>query len=116
MPEVLWKIVYGDGSTYSNLDGPAKEAPGWDVLMVLEKSRKVGVRPWKGEYYFFTKEGWVATDNIGFVDWVVNHRDEWTAAFVGRYYPDERFDEIQQKESMDFPRKSGVLEDEKRWV
>lgn len=34
-----WRIYYGDGSTYSDLDGPVENAPGWGVQIIRYRQK-----------------------------------------------------------------------------
>jgi hypothetical protein len=40
--ELLWIIVYGNGATFSNLDGAWVEAPGWNCQVVLFRDPLLG--------------------------------------------------------------------------
>ena len=42
MTETIWKIFYGDGSTYSNLDGSPYDAPSDNVQAIVIRDPTIG--------------------------------------------------------------------------
>jgi hypothetical protein len=57
---VDWRIYYGDGSTYSDEDGPVEDAPAQGVQAVVTRSASdprqvISVHGW--DYYWQTHEG-----------------------------------------------------------
>lgn len=104
---VTWRIYYGDGSTYSNLDGPPSSAPPWNIQIILERTEKEGVVRLSGkDYYWFDDDlgQWSAGDFAGALDYLVR----CTSIKLARSMRTSDFDALftQSMHDPDFPKKS----------
>lgn len=92
-----WRIYYGSGATYSNLDGPAEEAPALDVIAIVQdfdgRSIIHGGRgnPFIG-YYWYDGETWCAGDLFGLWDYLA--QPGWKRVIFGRTIPGDLFHDI----------------------
>ena len=69
-----WTIFYGDGSTFSNIDGDWKDAPGWGVIAIVYRDPEDG---WaiahQGDFYVIAENGTVVPiGSDGLLDYAVN--------------------------------------------
>lgn len=92
-----WVIYYGDGKTYSWLDGSPENAPFWDVQVVIEEDSDKGWRTQSGtKYYCWDDRGdgfrWWGADEVGLMDYL--QRPGWKRVLVGRTISNKRFQEI----------------------
>lgn len=88
-----WLILYGDGSTFSNLDGPPHEAPRTGVMQTFFMDERTGVSiesslighwGWKdGRWFGFD-------DHMGFWDYLFHHPEPCICLF-GRTLHDEEW-------------------------
>lgn len=69
-----WRIYYGDGSVFTDRDGPPEDAPVLNVMCIaqaVENERGFqlfyGQTPLEG-YFFFREGSWFACDQLGFWD------------------------------------------------
>lgn len=124
MPDTpRWKLWYADGSVYSDLDGPAQDAPGWGLLFAVQRDQDHGYRVIAGgqqgihvDYYWWDREteSWFVGDYIGREDYlalpgwrkVINGRSVLNSVFWARLKL--------ASEDPDFPAKTGWLPDEPR--
>ena len=108
-----WKIFYGDGSTFSDLDGSPENAPGVNVQVIIQTSkdhgREVikGGNQWRDDYYWWDNESrrWWCGDLFGLFDHL--SQKGWRKVLFGRSVND--FDEIYKAalNDPDFPPKTG---------
>ncbi|MHC4542934.1 MAG: hypothetical protein ACYSYL_00205 [Planctomycetota bacterium] len=68
----MWRIYYGDGSTFSSNEGTNLEAPAWNVQVVAQTDR------WHGrnlqaarDYYIFRDGRWIGCDLAGVLDHLI---------------------------------------------
>jgi hypothetical protein len=60
----MWKIYYGDYSTYSDQDGPPWESPIMDVQVIAVPDSVVGKRLiFSHSYYIYKDDGWLGVDD-----------------------------------------------------
>lgn len=86
-----WIIRYEDGSTFSNLDGMPWEAPRWGVMRVYYADDVVGVCVEESTVGFWGWLGdcWVGfRDEMGFWDYLGNHKKSQVVPLFGRTLPD----------------------------
>ena len=88
-----WKILYGDGSTFSNLDGEPWEAPKENVQAVFRKEEITGVttEPSDAGYWIWKDDCWFGVDLAGYWDYRFHHMAPQTAVY-GRYIRDEQWE------------------------
>ncbi len=78
-----WKIFYDDGSTFSNDDGLAEEAPVDGILAIVERRQNNTVMNHHAkEYYYWTGENWVSGGVGAMERWM---RKELPALKYGRW-------------------------------
>jgi hypothetical protein len=102
-----WRIYYGDGSTFDNLQGSADEAPPFDVQFVVQLCDQ---NRWKeqldqSDYFVMTENGvWVGCDITGVLDRLIN-RIPFSGFLVGRWIEHDAFMDLQIKvtKDQDFP-------------
>ena len=108
-----WRIYYGDGSEYTDRDGPPEKAPGWNVQIIAQSNDSVGRELiHRCDYYLREGEDWIGVDLIGLVDHLVARG----ILKVGRCLPTEDYRDIIQRAIADpeLPRKSGNFPSELR--
>lgn len=111
---VLWRIYYGDGSTYSNLDGSPFDAPTTNAQGVVHYDAAVGrkiVHRCDVYWYSQAEDCWYgAADRnlIGFWDHIAQRGPKYF--LIGRSISDEAFDEVTKAMLVDedFPPKSAL--------
>lgn len=66
-PKVLWRIYYGDYSTFDNLMGEPADAPSTGVICIVQKHPDYGfiVSAFK-DFYWWAKNEWWGSDQAGF--------------------------------------------------
>lgn len=63
-----WRIYYGDGSTFDNLQGEPKDAPAFDVQVITQKNRPNGRRSISlYDYYYYRDGRWWGGDLGGII-------------------------------------------------
>jgi len=110
-----WRIYYGDGSTYSDADGPPELAPKRNVQTIAQANELVGRRIERGaDHYVWTDHGWRACDFFGLFDYLIQPGAK--VVLFGRSLSDAEYRAVLDRacKDPDLPPKSGVLEDEKR--
>ena len=68
-----WRIYYGDGSTYSDEDGPPEAAPPWGAVAVVTRDpndpREItSVHGTGFDYFVYDGAGWWGVDFVGLID------------------------------------------------
>ena len=85
MEESRWKIFYSDGKTFTNIDGPARNAPFWDVQDIIQfdyiSEKKYHQN--HADYYIFQNGYWTGVDIIGLIDYLAHYDGEYVVR-VGR--------------------------------
>lgn len=112
-----WKIRYGDGSIYSNLDGPPEQAPKRNVQTITVSSGLVGRRiERENDYYIWTPEngGWRGVDQFGLYDYLIDPGHK--IVLFGRMLNNEEYRRLYNEaiNDPDFPHKSARYPDERR--
>lgn len=118
-----WRIYYGDGSTFSNQDGPPDQAPSRNVQLIVVWNLEVGRILLHGfhalnvaDFYWYRAEQelWHAGDYAGLIDYLMDPGPK-TVKF-GRNLPREDFFKLYAAAlaDPDFPAKSGVIPGEPR--
>lgn len=96
----MWRIYYGDGSTF---EGRWEDAPTWNVVDVMQID-PITDRPYhqSGHDYYIQREGKiVGVDFIGLIDYLIN---EFGVVKVGRTIDTKRFLAIRAQADKDFNR------------
>lgn len=112
-----WKIYYGDGSTYSDLDGPPELAPKRDVQAIPHTSGLTGHRVERtNDYYVWTPErgGWRGVDQFGLFDYLIEPGVK--IVLFGRMLNNEEYRAIlaQSSRDPDLPKRSAWMPEERR--
>jgi hypothetical protein len=143
MNTLMWRIYYGDGTTFDNTDG---KPPVRDVQVIIQQHPDVGWHTMcKYDYYVWWGERWQGVDEIGLYDlleelglmkpqvgsgFIVRHLGKWIevsgAGFyawlkeleyvlLGRTMTTKRFREVMTRAVKDMgAQKTGWLRDERR--
>ena len=112
---LLWRNYYGDGTTYSNLDGPPELAPGVDLQVIVTTDSENGRCMISGgnagrrdDYYWWNpeREEWWVGDLFGLYDYL--QQPGWRKVIFGRSLGKEAFKKIWQRAltDPDFPPKT----------
>lgn len=96
---VKWIVFYGDGSTFSNLDGEPYQAPRANVQILIQLDAD---NKWvfyeKRDHYVWgwrAPNEWVDVDYTGLQDYRWNHLDIM-AELHGRWISNDDFDKIRK--------------------
>lgn len=97
-----WRIYYGDGSTYSDEDGPPELAPKLDVQIINKCDETPGIdnrgtlRVQQYDFYWWTEEAeWFGGDIFGLWDYM--QRPGWKVVLFGRSRSYQRFLQVRQR-------------------
>jgi hypothetical protein len=108
---LLWRIYYDGGYTYSNLDGPVEDAPGYGVLVIQYVDQATGVGRMRGfDFYVWDGEEWFGHDLWGLLERLFNRKQTpMVAAFAGRSVSEIDFQTVWKvaRHDKEFPEKSG---------
>jgi hypothetical protein len=110
----MWKIWYGDGSTFSSKDGAPSAAPAWDVQVIVQVDPITGRYNQTGDnYYVWRDTRWCGVDEVGFIDYLANEPP--SIVKFGRTIGNEQHRDILRaaEADPDFPSRSGWKPDEK---
>lgn len=118
---MVWRLWYGDGSTYSSEDGPPEIAPGWNLQVVGQPDRTAGTGnvgylllhgyDWYG--WRLDTEEWIGVAGNTAVHDMILAREPIVGWCAGRLMPRERYQAIVAEAAawaaeIGLPRKSGV--------
>jgi len=110
---LLWRIYYGDGSTFSNEDGDVSQAPALDVQAIVVRHPRVGrIIVTMAHYYWYEDGEWQGgMDLFGLFDFLMRSG----LVKFGRTVSNEEFEAAFQKalNDPDFPPKFGRLPGER---
>lgn len=100
---VIWRIYYGDGSTYSDTDGSPEKAPCGGVQCVAwydeDKRRRLAHGQ---DYYIYDGDGrWFGCDAAGF--WQYMGETGFKVVKFGRMIADGKFRSVMSKAMNDLP-------------
>lgn len=83
---MMWRIYYDDGSTFSETDGTAEQAPARGVIAILQPDPDPVVRQHvvsRFDYYWITDAGeWYGGDIFGLFDYLIT--PGWKTVKFGR--------------------------------
>ena len=102
-----WIVYYGDGSTYSDQDGPPELAPANNVQVIAIEDGDCGkVLLNTKDYYWWTGETWLAGDIFGLFDYLL--QPGWKRVLFGRSIDNREYQRLLARASEDdyLPRKS----------
>lgn len=85
--DVRWRILYDDGSVFSDTDGLPVAAPAWGVEAIWQASPHTPL--YNKDYYLWREDYdcWIEVDLVGLVDHLVTAAPQITAVKVGRTVP-----------------------------
>lgn len=110
-----WRIYYGDGGTYDNLSGPAEDAPGQNVQVIVLADEQVGRSMWHSKDFYWYDDGlWVAGDDFGLWDYLT--LPGWKKVLFGRTLTKTEFKHVLEiaMADPDFQTKSAWHQNEAR--
>lgn len=104
-----WRIYYGDGSTWSDRDGPPEQSPALDVQVIvqMDPTRVLlhggSSNPFNG-YFWFEDGLWTIGDLFGLWDYLA--RPGWKIVRFGRSIDTAQFHETVKRvvADPDFPK------------
>jgi hypothetical protein len=101
-----WRIYYHDGSTFSDDDGPAQDAPGLGVLLIVQwdgdlKRTEIlhGDGPRVVDWYWWEDDVWLCGDFSGMVQHIAE--SGWKKVLSGRNVRNETFRTAMKRASRD---------------
>jgi len=112
-----YKIRYGDGTTYSDEDGPAHLAPKRNVQVISQRCELVSHRIERmSDYYVYDEayNGWKGCDQFGLYDYLIEPGHK--IVLFGRQLTNEEYKRILAEAiaDPDFPKKESWLDGERR--
>ena len=110
-----WKIFYGDGSDYTDQDGPPELAPKRNVQTIAVANDLVGRRIERGnDFYILTDHGWRGCDQFGLFDYLIDPGAK--IVLFGRSLATAEYRAIFDRASRDpyLPAKSAMLPEERK--
>lgn len=114
----MWKIYYGDSSTFSSSDGTPQRAPGLDVQVIVIADKDHGWRTQaKDEYYVWDCRGgetrWWGVDLFALWEYLFT-QSGYKVALAGKRTSSKRFNEIFKlaMDDPDFPKKTSFASTE----
>jgi hypothetical protein len=109
----MWKIFYGDGSTFSSTDGDLTDAPSTNVQIIVQENESTGHYNQSGsDYYIWRDDHWWGVDIFGLFDFLM----ESGLVKFGRTIESSKFTKVyrQAKDDPDFPPRSAYLPKERK--
>lgn len=98
----MWKVYYGDGTTFSSKDGPPDQAPAANVQVIVQSSAEHGWQALSNShYYIWRDERWWMVDMQGFGLFDYLLQPGWKRVLFGRTLPNEDFTRIWQQVASD---------------
>jgi hypothetical protein len=110
----MWRIYYGNGKTFSSLDGLPEDAPPWNVQLIIQLDEITGRYNQTGDnFYIWIGDKWVGVDQIGLLDYLA-HESPSIVKF-GRTLSNEDYKKILKvaESDSDFPSRSAWKPTEK---
>jgi len=102
MKKTLWRLYYGDGSAFSNLDGLPEQAPCVNVMCVAyydgDNRRRLAH---SADYYFYEDGRWYSVDLFGLWDYL--SRPGLKTVKFGRMIGDGQYRLVMQQAMTDLP-------------
>ena len=97
-----WRLYYGDGTTWSPMDGTPEEAPGCNVMCVAyyddDNRRKLAH---SADYYWFDAGRWMGGDLFGLWDYL--SRPGFKIVKFGRMIGDVNYRHVMGVATNDLP-------------
>jgi hypothetical protein len=113
MDDLVWRIYYADGSTYSNLDGAPEDAPGDGCLAIAQMDKTVGYRIEHNDgFYWWEKECWFCGDEYGLMQYQTD--PGWKKVILGRAVLHDEWLAMWKRIKADFGPKSAYWPKERR--
>ncbi len=92
-----WCIYYGDGTTYSDKDGDAFNAPPRNAIVLAQEREEGGARVMHSKDAFVLRDGrWYGVDEMGLWDYMMDTTGPLKVLF-GRWVHDKVFDDTYQR-------------------
>lgn len=125
MEKVEWRIYYDNDTVFDNLDGTPSQAPGRGIICIVQPDpaplmQNVNTKILTGHpFYWWHREWgyWMHSDRDGMLDQLTaDRKDVICAVKMGRWANFHKYYEILAiaKSDLDFQRKSGVHQSERR--
>lgn len=103
-PRIEWRVYYGDGTTADNTTHALADLPAWDCQMIVQHDDKHNrSTPGGKDFYIYNlRDGiWYPADFTGFLDYIANRFEEVGKVLVGRYIPNDEYEEIVKRVAAD---------------
>lgn len=112
-----YKIRYGDGTTYTDLDGEPQNAPKRNVQVISQTCDLVAHRIERDNDYYVWDEsynGWKGCDQFGLYDYLID--PGFKIVLFGRQLTNEEYSAIltEATRDPDFPKKDSWAKSERR--
>jgi hypothetical protein len=101
-----WRIYYGNGEVFSNLDGEAHDAPRVDVQVIVQKDASMGwelISESDLYYYEEKRRGFYACNPTGSTLWDHLMRAKYPLVLMGRMITEDEYREIVQRVLKELP-------------
>jgi hypothetical protein len=102
-----WRIYYGDGTTFSSLDGETEDAPALNVQAIVQLDKQVGRHiVSRRDFYIYRDGEWYGVDWFGLLD----HLMDLGIVKAGRTLSNEDYERIYMSAASDpgLPPKSAM--------
>jgi len=104
MRKLIWKIYYGDGTTFDNTQGSPQEAPAENVQIIAtyeDGAGRILLHLWDWYFYIDYKDGkkseWYGADIHGLLDHLLTYQDQVKAVKQGRSIRNAVFNDLLKK-------------------
>lgn len=108
IPGLRWRLYYDDGTTFSNLDGEAKDSPPWGVVGVVQtdtmwNAERLGQYPPQEQIYIYREDygRWSFHGPAGREDQLVHFADVISAYRLGRYVSTPEWNALRSRMNSD---------------
>ena len=90
---MTYLIYYGDNSIYRGNNGPAHDAPGQNVQVIVQSDEITGWHSLSGHHNYWFEDGiWFGGNDFGLFDYLI--RPGWKKVIFGRTISNAEFQEI----------------------
>jgi hypothetical protein len=87
-----WKVLYDDGSSFTDEDGSPNDAPAWGVVAAISTEDDIKALTEGDDYYYFNPldDRWYGVDLVGLIDFLTH------TGFlkIGRFVPIKQYQKI----------------------
>jgi len=113
-PEILFKVYYSDGTTFSGTKDNVGDTPMWEGLVIVQRDKNHGRRiVIGGDFYVYENDGWISCDMFTMMQYLARKGME-KRIIVGVMVSQEKWNETVKRayDDLDFPEKTASYRDE----